>query len=63
MIKKINKTDLYLREIFYVLNGAVLVFILMEIVKPKIILAYFNLNYLLIAWIFLAIVVVIRNKK
>lgn len=62
MKEKLNKTNLYLREIFYVLNGAVLVFALMEILKPKIILAYFNFNYLLMAWIFLGIVIVIRGK-
>ncbi len=63
MIKRINKKDLILKEVFYVLNGAVFLFVLMEVLKPKIILAYFNLNYLLIVWIFLAIVVVVRNKK
>lgn len=63
MIKIINKINFILKEVFYVLSGAVFLFVLMEVLKPKIILAYFNLNYLLIVWIFLAIVVVIRNKK
>jgi len=51
------------REIFYVLNGAIVIFLLMEIIKPRIVLAYFNINYLLIIWLFLAIVLVLRSKE
>lgn len=61
-IKK-TKIDLYLVEIFYVLNGALFIFFAMELIKPKIILAYLNLNYLLIIWVLLAIVIVMRNKS
>jgi cell division protein FtsW (lipid II flippase) len=63
MKKNINKIDLYSRELFYVLNGAIFIFFVMELIKPRIVLAYFNLNYLLIIWVFLAIVIVSRNKQ
>lgn len=58
----IHKINLYLREVFYVLNGAIFIFFLMELAKPRIILAYFNINYLLIIWVLLAIVIVLKNK-
>jgi hypothetical protein len=34
------------REVFYVSSLALAIFIVMEIMFPRIILAYFNLNYL-----------------
>ena len=58
----IHKINLYLREVFYVLNGAIFIFFLMELAKPRIILAYFNINYLLIIWVLIAIVIVLKNK-
>ena len=63
MKTKNSKIDLILKEIFYVLNGAIFVFFLLEILKPRIILSYFNINYLLIIWVFLAIVIVMRTKN
>ncbi len=63
MTKEKKIIFLLVREIFYVLNGAIIIFLLMEIIKPRIVLAYFNINYLLIIWLFLAIVLVLRSKE
>ncbi len=39
------------RELFYASSLALAVFILMEIAFPHIVLAYFNLNYLILLWL------------
>jgi hypothetical protein len=39
------------REIFYFLTAVLVAGVLMEWLWPDIILAYFNLNYLLILWL------------
>lgn len=52
-----------IREFFYVLTGALLVFSLMEIIWPKIIIAYINLNWILIVWVFIGIVLLILENK
>jgi len=42
--------NLVIRELFYFFTVLAAVFIVLEIIWPNIILAYFNLNYLLIPW-------------
>jgi len=44
-------------EMFYALTGALLIFVCLEIFWPGIILAYFNLNYLLLAWLISVIII------
>lgn len=56
---KTRKLYLYLREVFYVLTLALLVFIGLELVKPRLVLAYINLNGLLLVWLFVGIVILI----
>lgn len=43
--------QLIIREIFYFFSCLILVFIILEMIWPNIILAYLNLNYLLILWL------------
>lgn len=50
MDKKIIK-----QELFYFFSAAVLSGICLEIFWPRIILAYFNLNFLFIAWLVSAV--------
>jgi hypothetical protein len=38
------------QELFYILSTAVLIFIIIELLWPRLILAYFNVAYLLILW-------------
>jgi hypothetical protein len=49
----------FLDELFYVLTAAILVFVCWEIFWPGIILAYFNLNYLLIFWLVIGIIILL----
>lgn len=48
-----------IEELFYVLTAALVIFILMELLWPGIILAYINLNWVLILWLIIGIVVII----
>lgn len=43
-----DKAKIIRREIFYFLSTLLLVFIILEVIFPRIILAYFNINYLII---------------
>lgn len=54
--------SLMVREIFYFLTALGLIFIFLEIIWPNIILAYFNLNYLLILWLASGLVLLFRSK-
>lgn len=49
------------KEFFYILSSAVFIFCGLEIVWPNLILAYFNINYLLLAWFFNAILLLVDN--
>lgn len=53
---------LIFQEIFYALTGGIIIFSAMEIFWPGIILAYFNLNWLLIFWLFNVILILSINK-
>ena len=44
-------------ELFYVLTGAILIFACLEIFWPGIVLAYLNLNYVLIFWLIVGIII------
>lgn len=46
-----EKRRLIFRELFYFFSVLIGVFVLLEIIWPNIILAYFNLNYLVILWL------------
>lgn len=48
-----DKTIKYMQELFYFFSIALILFFLLEIIFPNFILAYFNLNFLLLAWILL----------
>jgi len=50
-----------IREVFYFLSTLWLVFMILEIIWPNIILAYFNLNYLLLGCLLSGLVHI--NKK
>jgi len=53
----------YLIEIFYVLTASMIIFSIMELIFPRIILAYFNINWLLIFWLLNGMVILIFNKN
>ena len=47
----------FFHELFYVLTGALLIFSCLEIIWPGIVLAYLNLNYVLIFWLINGIII------
>ncbi len=49
------------KELFYSLTGALINFVLMEIFWPGLVLAYINLNWVLIFWLIFGIVVIDIN--
>lgn len=51
------------REMFYVFTGALFAFSLMEIVWPGIVLAYVNINWVLIIWLGASIMVLVMNDS
>lgn len=51
-----NLIDIFFHELFYVLTGALLLFTALEIFWPGIVLAYLNLNYVLLFWLFIGII-------
>jgi hypothetical protein len=50
------------KELFYTLTGALAVFVILEIVRPGIVLAYININWVLIFWLLVGILILITNQ-
>jgi len=59
-MKNIN---LIFKEFFYVLTGALVVFVILEIAWPNVVIAYLNLNWVLLAWLFAGIIVLLTEKN
>lgn len=61
-----NNINIFIRaffhELFYTLSGAVLIFAGLEIFWPGIILAYLNLNYILLFWLIVGIIILSYDK-
>ena len=49
------------REIFYFLSILLVVFVILEMIWPNIILAYLNLNWLLVLWLIFGIILLIKK--
>lgn len=54
---------LILKELFYALTGAILILVVMELLSPGIVLAYVNINLVLIFWLIVGIVILIADNK
>jgi len=52
-----NFINNFFYELFYVLTGALIIFVCLEIFWPGIVLAYLNLNYILIFWLASGIII------
>ena len=50
-----------LTEIFYALSGAIVIFAMLETFWPGVVLAYINLNWVLLFWVFVGIVIVLSR--
>ncbi|KKR14919.1 MAG: hypothetical protein UT42_C0014G0004 [Candidatus Falkowbacteria bacterium GW2011_GWA2_39_24] len=52
-----------IKEVYYVLGGAMVLFGLMELIKPQIVIAYLNLNLIFVVWLLSGIILLILNKQ
>ena len=57
------KLKILIQELFYFLSVSLAIFFLMELVWPRVVLAYFNLNYLLLAWLIIGIILIVFFRK
>ena len=60
-----HKINLYIiaRELFYVLTGAICIFVILEIMWPGVVLAYINVNWVLIFWLLIGILILFIFKE
>ena len=60
-----RKKNIYLisKEIFYVLSGALVIFAVLELIWPSLVLAYINLNWVLILWFIGGMVVLAGSRS
>lgn len=59
IIANIKENLAYIQELFWVLSAALIIFVIMEIIKPRIVLGYLNLNFILVLWLLSAIILVL----
>lgn len=52
-----------IKELFYVLTGALIAFVLMEIIWPGIVLAYINISWVLLFWLLNVILILLNAAK
>ncbi|HOZ53272.1 MAG TPA: hypothetical protein PK142_01180 [bacterium] len=57
-----DKSIKYVQELFYFFSIAFVLFFLLEMIWPNFVLAYFNINFLLVAWI-LSVFYLLFNKN
>lgn len=57
------KFNIILKEFFYVLTGALVIFSVLEIFWPGVVLSYININWVLIFWLIIGILILIINDK
>lgn len=61
MFKDREKLSIIFRESFYFFSFLIFVFFILELLWPNFILAYFNLNYLVVIWLFAGLISLIRK--
>ncbi|WKZ24625.1 MAG: hypothetical protein QY321_03335 [Patescibacteria group bacterium] len=57
-----DQGQFFLKEVFYFLTLGFLMFVLMEMVKPGMVIAYLNLNYWLLVWLIWGIMILSIKK-
>jgi len=53
---------LIFKELFYALTGALVVFVALEIAWPGVVLAYININWVLILWFLIGMIILAINN-
>jgi hypothetical protein len=61
-MKNIKYKELFL-EIFYCLSAALAILSMMEFLKEGLVSAYVNINTVLLAWLFIAIIILAADNK
>jgi len=61
--KGMDKARIIFKELFYVLSAALVIFVLLEAAWSGVVLAYFNINWLLIFWLIAGIIILLFDKK
>lgn len=56
-----SRQKLFLQEFFYFLSALGLVMVLLEIIWPAAVIAYFNLNILWLAWLATGLVLLFKE--
>jgi hypothetical protein len=51
----IMKLKIFFEELFYFLTAALAIFFVLELIWPRIVLAYFNFSWLLMFWLLIGI--------
>lgn len=54
---------LILKELFYVLSFAIIIFVVMEFFRPGIVLAYLDFNLILLFWVMSGIILILNSKN
>lgn len=54
---------IFLQELFYVLTGALIIFSALELIHSGLVLAYININWVLIFWFLTGIVIVVFKEE
>lgn len=60
--RKIKYQEIF-REIFYFFSLLLLVLVILELLSPGLVIAYFNLNYLLLFWLVNAVFLALCTKE
>ena len=56
-------SKMILKETFYVLTGSLAVFVVLETVWPGMVLAYININWVLLFWFLNVILILLNTNK
>lgn len=59
----IKYTKIILKELFYVFTGALVIFMILELIWPRLVLAYININWVLIFWLIVGILILTLNAE
>lgn len=57
-----SKFHQFCQELFYALSGALLLFLLLEIVKPQIVTVYISLSFWLLLWLLNATILLLFKE-
>lgn len=62
-MKKESNIKIISQELFYVLTVVLIIFFVIELLFPGMVLAYININWVLIFWVINVILILVLTKK